>query len=576
MSAATESPPRTLRDWSGTIEVAAVAAAASVIGITNEFVNDDIHLIANNVRVQSMTNWHDWFALPFWPPPFSPDLYRPLTSALLAFEYTLGNGAPMVFRIGSYLVYALVCLAVFALCRRMMPRPFALAAAVLFAAHPVHVEAVALAVGQSELVVGLLAVVMCIRYIDRRRASALGPRDWAIFVALYLIAALTKEQGLILPALLVAAELCLFPGTWRERARALLPVLLSMAVVAAGILVVRYRVLGGVGGTFPAEALIGVGIGGRILTMLAMVPQWTRLFLWPYHLRADYSPQEFVASTGFGFAEAAGLVILVAVTVSAWQLRRRAPGFTFGIAWCAIALLPVANVFVVTGIMLAERTLFLPSMGLVIAILSLAHAAAAAEPETRMLPFVHHEHWKRRATLAFNVIALLGVLRSVERQRVWQNEGTFVVRGVQNSPRSFRMQRAYGDLLFDLEQPALAFAAYDRAMQYSPPSQVWRVHNDLATTLMRKGDFVRQAEHLAISLRQNPEQEFRRGQLVAAYTMLGEYSQAAAQADSGLAHGAKQETFGRMKVVLDSAVRVHAPAGSIKVGVEPGTFSAVR
>ena len=66
-------------------------------------------------------------------------------------------------------------------------------------------------------------------------------------------------------------------------------------------------VLGGdTKGSFTAEALGGLGVGGRALTMLTVVPEWFRLFLWPAHLRADYSPQEIVAATQWGMDQTFG------------------------------------------------------------------------------------------------------------------------------------------------------------------------------------------------------------------------------------------------------------------------------
>ena len=68
--------------------------------------------------------------------------------------------------------------------------------------------------------------------------------------------------------------------------------------------------------------------------------------------------QEMVASTHFGASEAAGAALLLGVGIVAWMARRRAPVATFGVLWCAVSLLPVSNVFIPTGILLAERTTF--------------------------------------------------------------------------------------------------------------------------------------------------------------------------------------------------------------------------
>ena len=555
---------RTETAWSGRrgiALVAAVALAASLVGIRNDFTNDDIHLIANNARVQDLANWSEWIRLPFWPPPYSPDLYRPVTSALLALEYIAGAGSPAVFRIVSYLLYAACAVGVFSLAKRMLPETFAFGAALLFAAHPVHVEAVALGVGQSELAVALIAMAMCVRYIDRRRGDGLRRKDWLILGMLYAVACLTKEHGLVIPGLLVAAELVLISAP----KRAVMPGLAGLTVIAAAVLFVRHLVLGDVGGSFTAEALVGLGAGGRALTMLAVVPRWLHLLAWPSHLQADYSPREIVASPGFGITEAAGLIVVMSVLIAGWAMRRRSPAVSFGIAWMAITLLPVSNVIIPTGIVLAERTLFLPSVGFVITVTALVDVLLSGDARLA-----------RPVVCAGLVLVAIGVGRSVERQRVWRNEGYLVGRSVQDAPLSFRMQEAYGDLLFGADQPELAHQAYARAMDLAPRATTWRVQNDLGRALARRGDTAEQAVVLRASLAQQPDQELIRAELVAAQLVLGEYTDARSVADSGVAMGKSVAVFAGLRAVADSALRSNAPPGSIRLSLQSGALAPSR
>ncbi|MGH2900735.1 MAG: glycosyltransferase family 39 protein, partial [Solirubrobacteraceae bacterium] len=347
----------------------AVALIACITGLWNDYAHDDVSLIADNVRAHGITSWGAIFASPYWPPPFAPELYRPIVSAMMLVEYVFGAGAPMAFRIVSSVLYAASAVAVFAFAARVMSRHAALAIALLFAAHPVHVEAVALGVNQAELVVGLLAAVMTLRYVDIRRTRALTGKDWMIFCALYALAALAKENGFVIPALLVSAEVFLVNDEpLRKRAAKSWPGFAAMAAVGVALLLIRRAVLHDAIGTFTAEALVGATWRERLLTTLQIVPQWLRLLAWPAHLQIDYSPNEIVASKAFGPIEALGLALVLGAVAVVIAARRRAPAVSFGLAWCGVALLPVANVVVPTSIVLAERTLFLPSVGFLIAV----------------------------------------------------------------------------------------------------------------------------------------------------------------------------------------------------------------
>jgi tetratricopeptide (TPR) repeat protein len=548
-----------------------VALAASLAGIRNQFVQDDVILIAQNTRIHELANWREILTSPFWPAPYSEDLYRPLTALLLAIEWALGRGSPVLFRVGSALLYAGASVGVLGLGRRLLPLPVALGVALLFASHPVHVEAVALGVGQNELLVGLLATLAVGRYLGCRRegSGGLGARDWLLLGALYLAASLLKEAGLVLPGLLLAAELTLLNGEPRERLRRLAPGYGLLAGVGGLVLLMRAAVFPGhLTGTFTADALTGLSVGDRALTMLRVVPEWARLLLWPAHLQADYSPQELVASSGFGPAEAVGLFLLVGVVAAIWLARSRAPVCSFGLAWAAIALLPVSNVLIPTGILLAERTLFLPSIGFLLGMGGLVAAVATKRFETEgderptgRQPLVAG-YWS-----LVGLLTLAGVLRSAERHRIWRDETTLRIRSVADAPRSWRTQLSYGTALLELGQQTLGLEAYQRALTLAPARLAWRVRNDLAQRYFATEENQRAVEELRASLELAPDIEETRHYLVLGYLTLGDYGRARAEADSALARGFSAQLFGELRAVADTAELRGVPPGAIKIRV---------
>ena len=84
----------------------------------------------------------------------------------------MGHSAGVIrwsFRVGSILLYVAATWAVYQVAQRLLTPVAAVVAAALFAVHPVHVEAVAVAVNQAELWVVVLLGWLTVRYIDRRR-----------------------------------------------------------------------------------------------------------------------------------------------------------------------------------------------------------------------------------------------------------------------------------------------------------------------------------------------------------------------------------------------------------------------
>jgi len=534
--------------------VGAVAVSAGIAGVANQFVNDDTLLIELNDRVQDLAQVRTIVTSPYWPPPFSQDLYRPLTSIFHALQFVVGNGDPLVYRLVSYGLYALTSIAVLLLARRLVSSRPALVAALIFAAHPVHVEAVALAVGQAELMVALIAITTTGLYVEWRRSDALTGWRMVQLAALYAVASLFKENGLVIPGLWLGAELLLISNQ-RRSAVAILPI---SAATGLGVLAVRRAVLHQFVGTTTTAALVGVGVRGRALTMLSIVPQWLRLAVWPAHLRADYSPQEFAASTGFGATEFVGVLIVAAtigLVVLAW---RRMPALAFGLWWMIVALLPVSNVVIPTGVLLAECTLFLPSVGLAIGMAALADR----------LPI---PYWRREAIYwVVGLVCFAGILRSAERQRVWRSEGLLTVRTVKDAPKSFRAQRDYGNTLYEIGHAPEGQQAYERAIALAPASESWAVRNELARHFRETGKGMESVDQLRRSLAAEPRQPRTRADLVAVLLWVGDYDGARAEADTAIGLGGLREVFGPLRSIADSARRVGAPAGSVNIGVQVG------
>jgi hypothetical protein len=468
----------TKRAWLWPLTIALLAVVASLSGISNQYVQDDIPIIWKNPAMHHLGGIGRLFTHSYWPPPFILALYRPFASVLFLLQWIAGGGSPLAFRLVSYALYGLTCVALFRLARIRLPLAAAAVAAALFAVHPVHVEAVAVAVNQSELWVGLLACLGVVIYVrERSRGGPLPTRTQLLLAGLYLAACLFKENALVFPGLLVAAEVLLVPTRKSIRARLSFgrrPLLLLM-LVAVVFYWVRTRVLGGsLAGTFVAEALVGLTMGQRAIAMLAVVPQWFRLLFWPAHLQADYSPGEIVAQTVWGSGHTLGLLLLAAVVLATLFSWRRAPVIAFGLAWCAVALFPVHNVLVPTGIVLAERTLFLPSIGAMLALGGLG--AVLVERAT--------PRWRMILSAATGALLMLGMFRSITRHPVWHDQfGLWYRTANEDAPLSFHAHEALAESYFNVGVERMAEEEYQLAIQFAPPS--------MTRPMMQYGDKLR-------------------------------------------------------------------------------------
>lgn len=537
-SAATQTPEGHLAFLALAILTLLVAAPS----LSNGFAYDDVPIIQDNARVHALAAPWTYASQTYWPAAQDTALYRPLTIWLYAVQWALGNGAPWLFHLVSVALYLAVCLALYAVARALLPFPGAWLATALFIVHPVHVEAVANVVGQAELTVGLATMLAVGLYLQARRQGVPSTAMRLALAGLALGAGLAKEQGLLLPGFLLAAEIFVVEDhrPWRSRIRDLAPLAALLLVTVAIILGFRGAVLMGLGEGAPEIALRGLGFGGRVLTMLGVVPEWTRLLLWPAHLSADYSPPGIDAASHLGRPQVAGLLLLAVGVAALVALRRRAPAAGFGLAWCALALAPVSNLVFPTGILLAERTLFLPSAGLCLALGALV---GPLEPRVVRLGLP-------RAAVILGVGAMLAaaLVSSARRQRVWRDTETLFARTIRDAPTSYRAFWTYGTVIYGKGRGPEAEAALRHAVELYPHDP--QVYEDLGQMLRRRGDCAEALPLLVRALEIDAERVVGRSRLFYCRLAVGDILGARTTAAEAVARG--QPEFGPLLAKAES------------------------
>jgi len=419
------------RRWLLPATVALLALVACVTSIGHDFTYDDRYVIMMNARVHSLRGFWRFFAQSYWPPKFGGDGYRPMVILLFAVQWVVGGGAAWVFHLVNILLAVATALGVYWMALALLPPIGAWLAAALFAVHPVHVEVTGNMVGQAELLVALpLAVAMGLYLRWRRDHAGRAP---VVITLLYAVGLFSKEHALVFPLLLVAAEWTVIEDErpWRARVVAVRPLFLALVAVTLGWVALRARVMpDDFAGFAPYAAFrfLNMGPAARIGTMMHEFPRIAQLMLFPTRLSADYSPNDVIIANGIGVDELPGILIVLCTLVLAVMLRRRAPVASFGLLWFIIAYGPVSNILVATGIVTAERTLFLPSVGIVlVAAVTIRYLFDGAEGNGRTL-----------VTAATAALLVLGLGKSIVRQRVWHDNDILFDQTVKDAPLSYR------------------------------------------------------------------------------------------------------------------------------------------
>jgi hypothetical protein len=399
----------------------------------NRFALDDNPVVLFNPLLHAPGGLWRAFTTSYWPPQVGGGLYRPLTIASYALDWRIGHVA--WFHAMNLLWHAAVSVMVAVLMRRWSGERAALVSGLLFAVHPVHVEAVANIVGRAELMAALFVLLAVYAALER---DSVG---WS--VAALAAGLLSKENAAVVPGLIVWGWML---GLRRPSRRRMLGYAASWAAVGVAYLAVRGSVLRETALIYNlAPVFIGAGPWEIRLTAVAAFADVARLLLFPLTLRVDYSPGERTLVTSpLDPRFALGLLCLAAwaaLVVLAWRRGRRVEAF--GLGWIAIALLPVANLVFPVGFLVAERTLYLPSVGLALAVGAWLKDLAP-----------------RRLRVAVAALVVAGGLRTALRVPVWRDATSVILSELEDSPRSYDGPARMVGVYLSGGQPDKAIAAY--------------------------------------------------------------------------------------------------------------------
>ena len=453
-----------------------LAVAAYVNSLPNGFAYDDQEIITNNPVVT--TGDYPRAALGPWWHTFreGAGLYRPLTALSFTLEWDIFGDAPLAFHGGNVLFHGVVSVLLFLLLLELGSLPGALAGGALFAIHPLHTEAVANVVGRAEIYAAVFFLLACILYWKGREWFGISRAFRLLGIGLlYLLSLFSKEIGVTLPGVLLLLELVgpSLKGDHGSRAVTRLwkeaPVFLLLPVVLLAYLGMRFLAIGSVAGEVGAPVFQVVGVQARILTAVALWGQYLRLLLFPLDLASDYDPGILFPSEVVDLGVLVGALVLGGLVVVTLRTWRKAPLIALGILWFGVCISPVSNLFFSTGVILAERTLYLPSVALSLVAAGLTAYVIGWAPRARGV-----------------VLALAGIMgallfvRTVVRNPSWMS--TFVVLQTLNEehPESWRAFWGRARGLERVGENEAAAEAWDMAVVLTPRNY---------TLLAQAGDF---------------------------------------------------------------------------------------
>jgi protein O-mannosyl-transferase len=426
-------------------------------------------------------------------------LYRPLTTFSYLLNYAVfGNGSrPPGYHWANLLLHAVNAALVYVLGIVILGETApAWALAAIWGLHPLLTESVTNIVGRADLLaaLGVLAGLLC----HVKAAAAAGrPRPaWlAGIAAAQAIGLFSKESAVVLPGLMLAYDLAwLDRATWRRRA----PSYGALALPLAAFFYLRAQAHPHMLIPFADNPLVTAGFWTARLTAVGVIGKFLWLFLWPARLSADYSynAAPLFSWKPMDWADAKALVALavclgLGLLMVFLALRGRKP-MLFFLAFFFVALSPTSNLIVPIGSIMAERFLYLPSVGLA------GCVAAAICWAGRRRPVV------RAAWPALCLVCLALAARTYTRNSDWKDEISLWTSAVTICPGSAKAHYNLGEALEVLPgRLPDAIAEYRVSLRIDPDHA--DVHTNLGNALAAIGRLPEAIAEYQAALRIQPD-----------------------------------------------------------------------
>ena len=416
-------------------------------------------------------------------------LYRPLTTFTYLFNYAVsGNGTqPAGYHWFNLAIHAVNIALVYALGVLILGEVApAWALAAIWGVHPLLTEAVTNIVGRADLLAafGVLAGLLCHAMgtsgVAEKRASpgteagSTGyKRGWPVALRLAGIAAaqaiglFSKEGAVVLPVVML-----LYDVTWRDRAvwRDRVAGYAALVVPVAAFFVLRACVHPQMVVAFAENPLVKADFWTARMTAVKVIGKLLWLFVWPARLSADYS---YNAVPLFGWSlrgedvkTVLALAICAAAAALAWLLAvrwgRTGRAALFYLGFFFVVSAPTSNVFVLIGSIMAERFLYLPSVGLA----GLLVAAVVALGRRSGWPPLGKS---KAAWATVGIVCLALAARTYARNADWKDEVSLWTSAVEVVPESGKAHYNLGQAL-QLVPGRLneAIAEYRKALRIDP------------------------------------------------------------------------------------------------------------
>jgi Tfp pilus assembly protein PilF len=408
------------------------AVVPYLTAVKGHFVIDDAPLVEHSAGLSAEGS----LTAALTQPSFGPAVYRPLWRAGFAVQRELFGIDPRGYHLVS-IVFHVFCSVVLyfvllRLLRQESGRP-AFLGALVFAVHPVHVEAVAWISAVCHVQATALCLLALLGYLEWQK----NPR-WYLLTGSVLCAAcavLFQETAVVLPILIVVTDLC------RQR-RPRVALWLPYLAISFSYLVLRRAVLGA---ALPFQ-LDSIESALRI-PEFAVAYVKSLLVPFPQFMFLKVVPAGFIGGWSYLLASA---VVVVCILLMVSRSGNRVMAIQ-GVLWFLISMLPPLYAAFHDEAIFALRLLYLPSIAIAIVVASAATRGSVV--------------WRHSFASTVVLLSVAGAVATSYANGGWANDEVVYRRIIDFAPSDINAHDALALHYRDLGRTDDAVALYHRIIR---------------------------------------------------------------------------------------------------------------
>lgn len=479
-----------------------ISAGLYLNSLDNLFTNWDDQMIYSNWQIRSL-GWENICKIFTY---IKGATYQPVRVLSYAVDYYFWGHNPLGYHITNIFFYILTCIMVFLTLQTLSSslrdkassishQRVALFGSLLFAAHPVHVEAVTWLAARKEVLQGFFFFSAFYLYLQGREKMGRGRLIYfGLTLFSILLATLSKPSAVVFPGVILVYEIAQRKNKWMDFIKSH-RLFFGLSIILSAIFTfILMTVMLDAGGVKPYRG--GTFLNNLLISFYAFLYN-IKLLFFTLHYSAAYTIP--VSNPVMGFKTLIFILITFLMSgLSLWSLKKTKIIF-FSFFFFLITILPFLNIIPISTL-LADRYVFIASF---------SHAFLLGILFDRFYIYRQRkfsEDFFRLLSVSIFLLLLAGYsFMTVRQNTIWKNSYTLWADAVEKHPESNTANALMGVVYMELGMDEEAMKYLEKAVQILPYD--YQSLNNLGIVYGRMGQYEKALSDLSKAIYLQPDND---------------------------------------------------------------------